>query len=117
MRKPYTDEQVAAIVHAAQSRLQFEQGDPVPSLPWETETEHIRQSCIDGVRRARSGVTPEQHHEAWRLFKEAAGWSYGAVKDPVRKTHPCMVPYGDLPEYQKDKNRLFLLIVTALTLD
>lgn len=117
MRKPYTDEQVAAIVHAAQCRLQYEQGEPVPSLPWDSETEHVRTSCIEGVRRARNGITPEYHHEEWRKFKEAAGWKYGAEKNVLKKTHPCLVPYSDLPEYQKDKNRLFLLIVAALTIE
>lgn len=117
MRKYYTDEQLAAIVHAAQCRLQFEQGDPVPSQSWEAETEHIRQTCIAGVRRARSGITPEQHHESWRRDKTEAGWVYGAEKDPARKTHPCLIPYHDLPEHQKDKNRLFLMIVAALTVE
>lgn len=117
MRKYFTDETVAAIVHTALSRLQYELGEPVPSQPWESETDHIRASCIEGVRRARAGVTPQEHHEMWRRFKEAAGWKYGAEKDPLRKTHPCMVPYEELPEYQKVKNRVFLYIVMALTLD
>lgn len=117
MRKYYTDEQMAAVVHAAQCRLQFEQGEAVPCQPWEAESEHIRQTCIAGVRRARSGVTPEQHHEGWRRDLLAAGWVYGAEKNPARKTHPCLVSYYDLPEYQKDKNRLFLFIVAALTIE
>jgi hypothetical protein len=117
MRKYYTDEQLAAIVHTAQCRLQYEQGDSVPSQPWESETEHIRRSCIEGVRRARAGITPEQHHEAWLKYKREAGWVYGAEKDPARKTHPCLISYQDLPEYQKDKNRLFLMIVAALTIE
>lgn len=117
MRKYYSDETVAAVVHTALSRLQYEQGDPVPSLPWESETDHIRKGTIEGVRRARAGVTPKQHFENWRKYKEAAGWKYGAEKDSIKKTHPCIVEYDDLPEYQKDKNRTFLYIVMALTLD
>lgn len=117
MRKPCTDEQVAAIIHTAQCRLQWEQGETVPSLPWDSETEHIRRSCIEGVRRVRAGITPEQHHEEWRKFKEEAGWTYGPEKNPVRKTHPDMVPYTDLSEDKKVRNRLFLFIVAALTLE
>lgn len=116
MRKYYTDEQLAAIVHTTHCRLQFELGE-TPCQPWEDETEHIRQSCLAEVRRARAGITPEQHHEAWRSYKLAAGWVYGAEKDPARKTHPCLVPYHDLPEHQKDKNRLSLMIVAALTIE
>jgi hypothetical protein len=117
MRKAYSDEQVAAIVHTTLSRLQYELGETVPSQPWECETKYVQQTCIEGVRRARRGVTPEQHHEEWRIDKEADGWVYGAEKNSVRKTHPCLVPYRELPEYQKDKNRVFLFIVTALSLD
>lgn len=117
MKKPYTDEQIAAIVHQAQCRLQFEQGDPVPSQPWDCESDHIRKSCIEGVRRARSGITPQQHHEAWRKFKEENGWVYGPEKNALLKTHPCMVPYDDLSDGQKIKNKLFLFIVAALTID
>lgn len=117
MKKPLSDEQIAAIVHQAQCRLQWELGDPVPSQPWEAETEHTRQSCIDGVRRARSGITPQEHHDGWRRFKEAEGWAYGAEKNAVRKTHPCLVPYSDLPEMTKLKNKLFLFIVASLTLE
>lgn len=117
MRKHYSDEEVAEIVHAAQCALQNVQGDPVPSPPWVAVSAHIRESCIQGVRRVRSGVTEEQHHEEWRRFKETAGWRYGAEKNPLLKTHPDMVPYMELPEYKKDKARLFLMIVAALTIE
>jgi hypothetical protein len=39
---------------------------------------------------------------------------YGEVKDAVAKTHPCMVPYDDLPEFQRKKDALFLAIVRVL---
>jgi hypothetical protein len=37
------------------------------------------------------------------------------VKDPEAKTHPCLVPYDDLPEYQQLKDRVFLAIRRELT--
>lgn len=51
---------------------------------------------------------------AWVDDKIAHGWRYGAEKDTERKTHPCLVPLGQLPRYQQDKNRLFIAIVRAL---
>jgi len=39
--------------------------------------------------------------------KRDDGWVYGEVKDPERKTHPCMVPYDDLPIEQRAKDTLF----------
>lgn len=111
----YTDEEIAQAVHAANSVLQRIHGDSAPSLPWDCESEHIRQSAVEGVRRARKGATPEQLHEAWCEFKRAGGWVYGEVKDPDAKTHPCLVPYADLPPEQRDKDRLFLAVVEALS--
>lgn len=42
------------------------------------------------------------------------GWVYGDVKDPELKTHPCLVPYNELPVEQKTKDTLFINIVHAV---
>ncbi len=44
-----------------------------------------------------------------------AGWRYGLKKDPAAKTHPCLVPYWQLPAEQRRKDGLFAAIVAALT--
>lgn len=111
----YTDEQIAQVVHAANSVLQRIHGDDAPSQPWDCETDHVRQSAAEGVRQARKGATPEQLHESWCEFKRAGGWVHGEVKNPDAKTHPCLVPYADLPQEQRDKDRLFHAIVRTLT--
>lgn len=110
----YSDEQIARIIHEANSVLQDIQGDEVPSQPWACESADIRENVIAGVRNARHGMTPEQHHEAWVADKRARGWRYGSEKDSEKKTHPCMVPFAQLPKYQQDKNNLFIAIVWAL---
>ena len=110
----YSDEQLARIVHEANCALQTIQGDPAPSRPWDSEDPDIRRNVILGVRNARHGMTPEDHHQSWVDDKIAHGWRYGADKDIERKTHPCLVPFDQLPRYQQDKNRLFIAIVRAL---
>ena len=110
----YTDEQIARVVHEANRVMQDIDGDEAPSLPWHAETDHIRGSAVAGVRAARGGATPEQLHETWCEDKLAAGWRYGEIKDADAKTHPCLVPYAELPEHQQAKDRLFLAIVGAL---
>lgn len=37
--------------------------------------------------------------------KQEAGWTYGAVKDTEKKTTPCLVPYDELPESEKEYDR------------
>jgi hypothetical protein len=39
------------------------------------------------------------------------GWKYGDTKDPDRKTHPCMVPFADLPFWEKRKMHLAFDII------
>lgn len=110
----YSDEDIAKVIHEANCVLQTLQGDPAPSQPWDSEPEELRQNVILGVRNARHGFTPAEHHQAWVDDKIAHGWRYGAEKDPERKTHPCLVPFDRLPSEQQDKNRLFIAIVRAL---
>ena len=43
--------------------------------------------------------------------KIADGWVYGKIKDAELKTHPCCVPYEQLPVEQRAKDYIFRAIV------
>lgn len=44
-------------------------------------------------------------HDVWAEGRIAEGWTYGPERDDVKKTHPCLVPYNDLPDTEKDYDR------------
>ena len=44
-------------------------------------------------------------HEVWASNRMDEGWTYGPVRDDAHKKHPCLVPYEDLPESEKDYDR------------
>ena len=44
-------------------------------------------------------------HEVWAAGRVADGWTYGEERDDVKKTHPCLVPYEQLPESEKEYDR------------
>lgn len=44
-------------------------------------------------------------HEVWSKSRIEQGWVYGEVKDSVKKTTPCLVPYEELSEEEKDYDR------------
>ncbi len=47
----------------------------------------------------------ENVHEVWATGRIADGWSYGEVRDDERKLHPCIVPYNELSEIEKEYDR------------
>ncbi len=53
-------------------------------------------------------------HNSWLQEKIEDGWVYGPIKDATAKTHPCIVPYEQLPPEQQKKDALFSAIVNAL---
>jgi hypothetical protein len=81
--------------------------------PWDDTPENIRQSAIDGVRFHLENPTagPEASHENWLRFKQKDGWTLGAVKDEVAKTHPNLVPFHDLPVVERVKDYIFRAVV------
>ncbi len=44
-------------------------------------------------------------HDVWAVGRIKEGWTYGAEKDINAKTSPCLVPYDELPESEKEFDR------------
>ncbi|MEG1649838.1 MAG: RyR domain-containing protein [Rikenellaceae bacterium] len=44
-------------------------------------------------------------HEVWALGRIKDGWSYGKTRNDSLKTHPCLIPYEELPESERDFDR------------
>lgn len=80
------------------------------TLSWDDSSEDVQQSAIDGVQAVINDptITPAKSHDNWMKYKASQGWVYGEVKDEEAKTHPCMVPYQDLPEDERLKDELFV---------
>ena len=47
----------------------------------------------------------ENVHEIWAQSRMKQGWTYGPERNDELKHHPCLVPYGELPEVEKDYDR------------
>lgn len=47
----------------------------------------------------------ENVHEVWAKTRIDQGWTYGQQRDDINKKHPCLVPYKDLPEDEKQYDR------------
>jgi hypothetical protein len=83
--------------------------------PWELASSETQASARAGVLGiASSDYTPEQAHESWMNRKVAQGWAWGPNKSESLKTHPCILPYADLPEEQRYKDVLYATTVKAM---
>lgn len=47
----------------------------------------------------------ENVHEIWAVGRIKDGWTYGEKRDDEKKTTPCLVPYDDLSEEEKEYDR------------
>ena len=47
----------------------------------------------------------EAEHDGWMSHRAVSGWRHGEPRDDARKVHPAVVPYAQLPEREKQKDR------------
>jgi len=85
-------------------------------VDWDLAPEWQKQSATEGVLfiLANPNAKEDAQHNAWMASKIADGWVYGEVKDAEKKTHPCIVPFNELPWEQQMKDKLFCIIADSL---
>lgn len=106
-------EQIAYICHEA-NRAYCESIGDLNQPCWERAPEWQKISALNGVLFHLNGDHgPEASHANWLAEKEAEGWHYGPVKDADLKTHPCFMPFSELPVAQQMKDKIFTAIVGA----
>lgn len=106
---------IAVVCHQA-NKVWCENNGDNSQKDWDQAEEWQQQSAVKGVkfRLANPDAAESTQHDAWSADKEKDGWVYGEVKDAEKKTHPCLVPFDQLPEFQQKKDKLFCGIVDAL---
>lgn len=68
--------------------------------PVETSEVRLPEELLPLIEEMAKNV-----HEVWAQNRIKEGWTYGPVRDDVNKTHPCLVPYEELPESEKEYDR------------
>lgn len=109
-------ENIAMVAHEINRAYCRAIGDD-SQVPWDEAPEWQKESCMNGVAFHQDGEekSPEESHANWMAEKEADGWVYGEEKDVEKKTHPCMVPFNELPEQQRVKDFIFSAVVAAMS--
>lgn len=70
--------------------------------PKPMDTEHIRlpEELLELTEQIAENV-----HENWAAARVAEGWVYGPLRDDTKRQTPCLVPYDQLPEEEKEYDR------------
>lgn len=58
----------------------------------------------DDLTELREAIA-ENAHDIWAVARQKEGWTYGPNRDDEKKYSPCMMPYSDLPECEKEYDR------------
>ncbi|MDE5814131.1 MAG: Ryanodine receptor Ryr [Muribaculaceae bacterium] len=51
----------------------------------------------------------ENAHDIWARARMDEGWTYGPVRNDELKQHPDLVPYSQLPDSEKEYDRLMAM--------
>jgi hypothetical protein len=75
----------------------------------------LRQDAPDGAPAMaidpadpRVEMLAIREHERWLSHKLKTGWRFGDPRDDVKKLHPCIRSWEELPEDERDKDRLMV---------
>ena len=52
-----------------------------------------------------SELIAKNTHEVWSAGRIRDGWTYGEARNDAEKTHPCLIPYEELSESEKEYDR------------
>ena len=105
-------EQIAKLCHEVNRIYCLSIGDE-SQVSWEDAPDWQQQSVRRGVmfHMLNPEFGPSDSHENWLAEKFADGWRYGEVKNVDEKTHPCCVPYENLPLEHRMKDEFFVAVV------
>ena len=68
--------------------------------PFDLGDVHLSAELLD-----LSEIIAENAHESWGLPRWEEGWRFGPKRDDDKKLNPCMVPYCELPDSEKQIDR------------
>jgi hypothetical protein len=115
VREKTKEEWIAEVCHEA-NKTWCSANHDYTQKSWNEAEQWQRESAISGVKFKLENPEAEDdaQHNAWMAEKIEQGWKFGEVKDAELKTHPCIVPFNELPLFQQKKDKLFCAIVEAL---
>lgn len=82
--------------------------------PIDTSDIELSEELLELIEKLAENV-----HDVWAVGRINEGWTYGEKRDDSKKQSPCLVPYYDLPDSEKeyDRNTALTTIKAILALN
>jgi hypothetical protein len=113
--KKMTVESIAQVVHEIQVAFTRQLSD-YSLKPWSETPEDVKAITIAAVKHHTD--YPEdgakESHDNWVDGKIVQGWKYGPVKDAIKKEHPSLIPFAELPLNERIKDALVVQTIHSL---
>ena len=84
--------------------------DYVPA-PIDTSNVELSEDLLSLTEKIAENV-----HSVWAAGRIADGWTYGEKRNDEFKQTPCLVPYAELPESEKEYDRATALNTLKLVI-
>jgi len=75
-----------------------------PDQPISTEHIVLSDEILELVE-----LLAENAHDIWASERMRDGWAFGPQRDDIGQRHPCLVPYQQLPEREKEYDRTMVI--------
>lgn len=128
------DERIARAIHERYLTQQLARGTGMGATPAMTVWEELPEDLRDANRAQAAGIREKLdrigcaiavldsqpsfsyrgneiemlsrlEHERWMAHKLATGWTYGDPRDDAARRHDCLVPWEQLRESEREKDR------------
>lgn len=77
---------------------------------------NVEDISLDANLEDLTEAIAENAHDIWARARMDEGWTYGPVRDDAKKQHPDLVPYAQLPDSEKEYDRLMAMNTLRLVL-
>lgn len=68
--------------------------------PIDTKEVTLPEELVELVEAMAKNV-----HEVWAETRIEQGWTFGPERNDALKHHPCLIPYEELPEEEREYDR------------
>lgn len=75
-------------------------------MTYQPEPIDTSKVIIDSEHLKLVELLAKNTHEIWAQQRLSDGWKYGEARNDRLKHHPCLIPYEDLPDSEKEYDRL-----------